>query len=138
MISSVKQVIMNKLSELYPESSGYTIYNEDIPENFNKPSLLITLVKQDYSKRINKKYKSLLSFDLAFFSNKEVTEIKTDCLDVQLTLLRGLDIIGTFRVINKQATITDNVLHVTFDVNYSEINATVENQMQQQQTNTNL
>lgn len=138
MISSVKQAIVNKLSELYPSSDGYTIYDEDIPQNFMKPSFLITLKDQNYSKRMNVKFKSLLSFDLTYFSNKEVTGIKADCLEVELTLFRGFDIIDTYRVLNKHATITDNVLHLTFDVNYSEINATVETKMQQLQTNTNL
>jgi len=136
MINSVKQAIVNKLLELYP--SGYTIYDEDIAQNFNKKSFLITLIEQDYNKRIKDKYKSRMSFDLAYFSDKIVTEIKSDCLNVQLNLLREFDLIGTYRVLNKQATMTDNVLHFTFDVNYSEIKTESSIPMQTQQTNTNL
>lgn len=84
------------------------------------------------------KFKSLLSFDVAYFSDKEATGIKADCYDVKLTMFRGFDIIDTYRVLNKHATITDNVLHITFDINYSEIKATEETKMQQLQTNTNL
>lgn len=118
MIDSIKQAIVNKLLELFP---SYTIYDEDIPQNFKKKSFLITLTDQDYNKRLNNKSSSLLSFDISYFSNKSVSEIKSDCLEVQLKLLRGFDLIGTHRVISKQVTITDNVLHFTFNVNYFEI-----------------
>ncbi|MCF6466347.1 phage tail terminator family protein [Clostridium sp. Cult2] len=135
MINSVKREIVNKLLVLYP---NYTIYDEDIPQNFKKPSFLITLIDQDYSKRLNTKFKSLLSFDIAYFSNSRTTEIKEDCLSVQLNLFREFDLIGTYRVLNKQATITDNVLHFTLDINYSEIKKDLRILMQQQQTNTNI
>lgn len=135
MIDSIKQAIVNKLLELFP---SYTIYDEDIPQNFKKKSFLITLTDQDYNKRLNNKSNSLLSFDIAYFSNKSVSEIKSDCLEVQLKLLRGFDLIGNCRALNKQATITDNVLHFTFNINYSEIKNEVFEKMQQQQTNTSL
>lgn len=135
MINSIKQAIVDKLLELYPE---YTIYDEDVPQNFKKQSFLISLTDQDYNKRISGKFKSLISFDVAYFSNKRVTEIKTDCLDTQINLFRNFDTIGSYRVLNKQATVTDNVLHFTFDINYSEIKQEVKIPMQTQQTNTNI
>lgn len=141
MIDDIKQAIVNKLVELY--SSGYTIYDEDIPQNFKTPSFLITLIEQEYSKRINTKYNSLCSFDVAYFSNKDVPEIKADCLTVQEALLRGFDFISTtdqekFKVTNKNARITDNVLHITFDISYSEMIAKTDVVMQTQETNTDL
>lgn len=136
MINSIKQAIVNKLLELHPD---YTIYDEDVPQNFKKKSFLIALIDQDYNKRISDKYRSLLSFDIAYFSDKANTEIKNDCQTVQLGLLRNFDIVGTYRILNKQATITDNVLHVTFDVTYSEIKAETFEKMQEiEDLNTNL
>ncbi|SHH55002.1 hypothetical protein SAMN02745135_01171 [Caloranaerobacter azorensis DSM 13643] len=135
MINDVKQAIVNKLLELYPD---YIIYDEDIPQNFKTPSFLISLIEQSYSKRLNNKYQSLLSFDIAYFSHKRKTEIKSDCLSVQLNLLREFDLIDTYRVLNKQATITDDVLHITFDINYSEIKEEEFVKMQKQTTNTNI
>ncbi len=135
MINNTKQAIVDKLIELYP---GYKIYDEDIPQNFKKPSFLISLTDQDYSKRLNSKFKSLISFDVAYFSNKRVTEIKEECQKVQMTLFRGFDLIGSFRVFNKQSNITDNVLHFTFDIQFSEIKEEVSDKMQKQQTNTNI
>lgn len=118
MITSVKQAIINKLLELYP---GYTIYDEDVPQKFKTPSFLIIVIEQDYEKRIANKYRSLLSFDVAYFSDKGSTEVKEDCLNKQIKLFRAFDLIGGYRILNKQARITDNVLHFTFNVSYSEM-----------------
>jgi hypothetical protein len=135
MISSVKQAIVNKLLEIYP---GATIYDEDVPQGFSKPSFLITLTDHDYGKRLNVIYKSRLSFDVAYLSDKSKAEINTDCQSVQLNLLRMFDLIGTFRVLNKKTITTDNVLHFTFDVNYSEIKTEIGVPMQTETTNTNI
>ncbi len=135
MISDIKQAIVNKLLELYP---NYVVYDEDIPQNFKTPSFLITFVEQNYNKRLNNKYQSTLSFDIAYFSDKSSTEIKNDCLDVQIDLLRAFDLVESYRVLNKQATITDNVLHITFDIKVWEIREEEFAKMQRQQTNTDI
>ncbi|MDR7856304.1 DUF6838 family protein [Tissierella sp.] len=118
MISNIRQEIVNKLLELYPT---YTVYVDDIPQNFQKPSFLIDLIEQDYEKRMNRKFNSLLSFDIAYFSNSKLKDLKEDCQEVKLNLFREMDLIGSYRALSKQATITDNVLHFTFNINYSEI-----------------
>lgn len=118
MLGNIKQVIVNKIAELCPPPI-YTIYDEDIPQNFKKDSFLITLIDQDYDKRMNVKFDSLLSFDIAYFSNS--ADLKEDCQEVQLKLFREMDLIDSYRVLNKQATTIDNVLHITFNVKYSEI-----------------
>ncbi|XOQ44297.1 MAG: Phage protein [Clostridium sp.] len=135
MINDVKQAIVNKLLELYPT---YTIYDEDVPQNFKKPSFLVTMIEQNYGKRLNNKYNSTIAFDVAYFSDKGKNEIKSDCQAVQVNLLRTLNTLDTFRVQNLQANITDNVLHITFDVSYSEIKTKEFSKMQKQTTNTNI
>lgn len=136
MISDVKQAIINKLLEVYP--TGYRRYDEDIPQNFKPPAFLVSVIDQSYIKRSCNQYKGLLSFDVAYFSEKVTTEIKADCLRVQEDLLRAFDYVGTFKVLNKDARITDNVLHITFDIKYSEMKSEAFNPMQTQQINTNL
>lgn len=135
MINEIKQAIADKLEELY---SGYTIYDEDIPQNFKTPSFLVTVIEQNYGKRLANKYNSTVSFDVAYFSNKGKNEIKSDCQAVQVNLLRAFDLMGGFRAQNLQATIVDNVLHITFDVKYSELKIEEFAKMQTQTTNTNL
>lgn len=135
MISEIKQAIAQKIHEQYPSA---TIYDEDIPQNFKTPSFLVTVIEQSYGKRLANKYNSTVSFDVAYFSDKGKNEIKSDCQAVQVNLLRTLNTLDTFRVQNLQANITDNVLHITFDVSYSEIKTKEFSKMQKQTTNTNL
>lgn len=135
MISEIKQAIAQKIHEQYPSA---TIYDEDIPQNFKTPSFLVTVIEQSYGKRLANKYNSTISFDVAYFSDKGKNKIKSDCQAVQVNLLRTLNTLDTFRVQNLQANITDNVLHITFDVSYSEIKTKEFSKMQKQTTNTNL
>jgi len=132
MIDEIKQAIADKLEELYP---GYTLYDEDIPQNFKKPSFLVTLVEQSYGKRLDNKFIGNVTLDVAYFSNKGKNEIKSDCQAVMMNLLRAFDLLDTFRARNLQANITDNVLHITFNVNYSEIKIEEFVKMQKQTTN---
>jgi len=118
MISEIKRAIAQKIHEMYPSAA---IYDEDIPQNFKTPSFLVTVIEQSYGKRLANKYNSTVSFDVAYFSDKGKNEVKSDCQAVQVNLLRAFDLVGTFRAQNLQATIVDNVLHITFDVRYSEI-----------------
>lgn len=137
MISSVKRAVAEKLENMFPDNI-YTVYDEYLPQDFSKPSFLITLTKQDYKKILNNKYKSLLSFDISYFSDKSESKIKNDCIDVQLDLLRQFDSAGLFKIINKKAEIKDNVLHFTFDLSYCEIKKEIYSKMEEQKTNTNL
>lgn len=132
MIDEIKQVIAQKIHEQYPSA---TIYDEDIPQNFKTPSFLVTVVEHSYGKRLANKYNSTVSFDVAYFSNKGKNKIKSDCQAVQVNLLRAFDLMGGFRAQNLQATIVDNVLHITFNVNYSELKIEEFTKMQTQTTN---
>lgn len=132
MISEIKQAIAQKIHELYPSA---TIYDEDIPQNFKTPSFLVTVIEQNYGKRLANKYNSTVSFDVAYFSGKGKNEIKSDCQAVQVNLLRAFGLVGTLRAQNLQATIVDNVLHIAFDVRYSELKIEEFAKMQTQTTN---
>lgn len=135
MISEIKQAIAQKIHELYPSAA---IYDEDIPQNFKTPSFLVTVIEQSYGKRLANKYNSTVSFDVAYFSDKGKNEVKSDCQAVQVDILRAFDFVGSFRIQNKQATIVDNVLHITFDISYSELKIEEFAKMQTQTTHTNL
>ena len=135
MISEIKQVIAQKIQEQYPSA---TIYDEDIPQNFKTPSFLVAVIEQSYGKRLTDKYNSTVSFDVAYFSNKEKNKIKSDCQAVMVNLIRSFDLMGGFRAQNLQATIVDNVLHITFDVNYSELKIEEFVKMQAQTTKTKI
>lgn len=134
MIRDIGLAISDKLKELYPES---IIYTESIPESFDTSSFVVTLTKQEYSKRLNNRYESVFFFDVAYFSDKENTEKKEDLQNVQLTFFRSFYLTGGCRVLNKQAAVLDDVLHVTFQVSMFEKQEENCVKMQKQQTNTN-
>jgi len=135
MISEIKQAIAQEILGLYPSA---TVYADDIPQNFKKPSFLLILIEQNYGKRLDNKFTSTVSLDLAYFSDKGKSDIKSDCQAVQVNLLRAFDLLDTFRARNLQATIVDNVLHITFDVNYSELKIEEFAKMQTQTTKTKI
>ncbi|SFR78537.1 phage tail terminator family protein [Anaeromicropila populeti] len=138
MINNVKEAITNQLLELYPAAEGYTVFNEDNSQNFVSKSFLVTLVSQKYSKQVGDRYKGELSFDIAYFSDKEDREKRVDCLNIQLGLFREFDLIGTYRVLDKQAVINENVLHFSFQINYYEVKIEEEIKMQKQKTTTSI
>jgi hypothetical protein len=139
MINDIKSAIVYKLKELYPdETRKIRRYTDDIPQDFKKPAFVIFEIDHDYEKRLNSKYNARISFDVAFFSDKGTPDIKSDCFVIQEILLRGFDYFGAFKALNKNARITDNVLHMTFDVNYSEMKVETGIPMQTQATNTTI
>lgn len=129
----MKEVIKNSLIN---EFNNFTVYDENLPENHESPSFVIMVTNQVYSKMLNNRYKNLISFDIAYYSNKDTTELKADCLEVQQALVRAFNIIGTYRVINKKSSITENVLHFTFDIAsfVTKVEETIKMQEQQLQT----
>lgn len=134
MINEIIQAIANKLAELYPD---HEIYADDVPQDFSTPSFLIVLADHDYSKRIIGN-SGVAIMDVSYFSDKGSQEIKSDCRTVQENLLRNFDTFGNFRATGKNARTVDNVLHLIFNVKYSEIKITDETAMQKQQTKTKI
>lgn len=137
MVSDIRTAILNKVQSVYPITS-YTYYKDSVPQNFKKPSFFISIIDHNYGKRIGNKYNGTLSFDLAYFSNKGTESIVSDCIGIQEILLQSLDYAGTYKILSKNARITDNVLHITFDVNYSEIRTETSMPMQTQAINLSL
>ncbi len=135
MITDVRQAIVDAILAAFP---GYTIYDEDVPQKFKTPSFLIMLINQNYKKRLSEKFRSHVSFDVAFFSAKPTPEIKEDCFSVSEDLFHAFDLIGVYRVLNKEARITDNVLHFLFSIDYSEMRIEENAKMQTQETNPNI
>jgi hypothetical protein len=135
MINNARVAVAQKLKELYP---NYRVYADDVPQNFKTPAFVIYVIEQEYNKRLDNKYNGRISLDVAYFSDKPASEIKSDCLTTQETLLREFDTFGAFRAINKNAQITDNVSHVKFDIRFSGLKLDEFIPMQKQTTNTNI
>lgn len=100
-----------------------TVYRFYCPQKFKTPSFLISVTDQDYGRLLRGAFTGKLSLDLQYFSGAKAVDLKAiraDCVSMQETLLRGFNLIGRFRCVNKDVRITDNVLHFTFDIKYSE------------------
>lgn len=118
MVDDIITAIETQLKTLCP-----TVYRFYCPQKFNTPSFLISVTDQDYGRLLRGSFSGKISLDVQYFSGAKSVDIKAtraDCVAMQETLLRGLNLVGGFRCLNKDARITDNVLHVTFDVPYRE------------------
>lgn len=133
MIVNINKSIAKKLLSLYP---NITIYDEKVPQNFKIPSFFISTYDQDYNKRLNNKYKSTINYDISYFPNDLYKN--NEMYEVRTTLLRGICDLDEFRTLNVKSNITDDVLHIMFDINYSEMKASNEIKMQNIKVNENI
>lgn len=133
MIVDINKAIVRKLLSLYPD---ITIYDEKVPQQFETPSFFISTYDQDYNKRINDKYNSTVNYDISYFPNTDYKN--NEMYKVRTILLRELRELEDFRAINIKSNITDEVLHIMFDVKYSEIKSKDEIKMQNIKVNENL
>lgn len=133
MIVNINKSIVRKLLSLYPD---ITIYDEKVPQKFKTPSFFISTYDQDYDKRLDNKYKSTVNYDISYFpsdinKNNEMYEVRT-------TLLREIRDLDEFRSLNVKSNITDDVLHIIFDINYSEMKTSDEIKMNNIKVNENI
>lgn len=133
MIVNINKAIAKKLLGLYP---NITIYDEKVPQNFKTPSFFISTYDQDYNKRLNNKYKSTINYDISYFPNDVCKN--NEMYEVRETLLREIRDLDEFRALNIKSNITDDVLHIMFDVNYSEMKISDEIKMQNIKVNENI
>ncbi len=133
MIVNINKAIAKKLLSLYP---NITIYDEKVPQNFKTPSFFISTYDQDYNKRLNNKYKSTINYDISYFPNDLYKN--NDMYEVRTTLLREIRDLDEFRALNIKSNITDDVLHIMFDINYSEMKISDEIKMQNIKVNENI
>ena len=120
MINNIKESIAHTLCTMY---ENITIYEDDIPNGFTTPSFVIYTNDIDSSRLINDGYNNVIEFDLCYFSDKDREEIKTDITNVRYELSHldkvsnGID---TYRLINRQTNIVDDVLHYTYSIRLRE------------------
>lgn len=128
MVDDIIAAIETELKTLCPN-----VYRFYCPQKFKTPSFLISVTDQDYRRLLRGSFAGKLSLDVQYFSGAKSVDLKAiraDCVSMQETLLRGFNLIGRFRCVNKDTRITDNVLHFTFDVKYSERVTVTDPQMQ--------
>lgn len=118
MVDDIIAAVETQLKTICP-----TVYRFYQPQKFTTPSFLISVTDQDYGRLLCGSFAGKISLDVQYFSGAKSVDIKAiraDCVSMQETLLHEFNLIGGFRCINKDARITDNVLHFTFDIKYRE------------------
>ncbi len=133
------------INELYKSISAglkavkdCTIYREDVPQNFRKPSFMVTIYEQNPSRGINRRLKNEVNLDVLYFpENKGKAELQEECWTVGQALSRELAVPG-FKMKNRNLKIEDDVLHFLFDVEYREFQEDSTSAMQTMSQNTNM
>ncbi|BCJ92588.1 hypothetical protein acsn021_01570 [Anaerocolumna cellulosilytica] len=128
----IQNMLKQKLAELFP---GVTIYEEDLPENHQKPSFHLQTTARQISRGLGDRENQDYSFDISYYSN--VTGgIKKDCLEVGTVLLQELGLSGGLNLRNKKAETIEDVLHYTFNIRFVLQRQETAGKMQNQQINT--
>ena len=97
-----------------------TVYREEVPQNFKKPSFLVTIYEQNPSWGINGRLKNEANMDILDFpENRGKAELQEECWSVGQALSREFAVPG-FKIRNRNLKIEDYVLHFMFDVDYRE------------------
>ena len=118
MTDDIIAAVETQLKALYPSA---VVCRHYCPQNFN--AFLISITEASFGGLHKGMFAGKLSFDVQYFSGAkpdDIGAIRADCISVQETLFHGFDVIGRLRCVKKDAKITDNVLHFTFDVPYRE------------------
>lgn len=104
------------------------VYMEDVQQNFERPSFLISFYDYNLSIGINGRLKNTVNVDIAYFPESE-QNVNEECWAVGQALLRELRI-RDFKIRKRNLKITDKVLHFMFVVDYREYLATDTQTMQ--------
>lgn len=113
-----------------------TIYNETLPQDYARPSFLITLKEQTLTKGMNGRERYLVTVDVSY--NPEDTQNPNpESQILGLDLARGLQI-KDFRMKKRNWKIEDNILHLLFEAEVRSFLPDDAPQMQSMSQNTNL
>ncbi len=133
MIHHLKEQIMDKLQELYAE---YTIYDEDLPVNYEKPALLVSVLSRSISSGLAGIKKNLINLDVSYYAGS-ADAIKSECFAVGSKLIEEFHL-SDYQIRNKKVQTTENVMHFTFDSWYITKELENETVMVKQKININL
>lgn len=133
MGEDLKVAIRAKLTELFPE---VTIYEEDLPEGYQKPAFLVTITNAVTGRGLGGRKTFQLSFDISYYSNL-AGQINTDCYQKGLALLESFRLTG-YRLKGKKSAAAEGILHFTFETQFTVTEEISEAKMKQKELSTNM
>ena len=137
MVESLYKAIAAECRSSVPELKK--IYRDNIPQNMEFPCILVEIVETTANRRLSKRQRIKQNFDVQYFPGDESENRRKECEKVKQKMLRYFDVISadgiSFYVRSKNASIVDDVLHLMFDVTYTEYEKKEVPKMEEMNTN---
>lgn len=137
MVESLYKAIAAECRSSVPELKK--IYRDNIPQNMEFPCILVEIVETTANRRLSERQRIKQNFDVQYFPGDERENRRKECEKVKQEMLRRFDVISadgiSFYVRSKNASIVDDVLHLMFDVAYTEYEEKEVPKMEEMNTN---
>ena len=137
MVESLYKAIAAECRSSVPELKK--IYRDNIPQNMEFPCILVEITETTVNRRLSERQRIKQNFDVQYFPGDESENRRRECEKVKQKMLRRFDVVSadgiSFYVRNKNASIVDDVLHLLFDVTYTEYEKKEIPKMEEMNTN---
>ncbi len=137
MVESLYKAIAAECRSSVPELKK--IYRDNIPQNMEFPCILVEITETTVNRRLSERQRIKQNFDVQYFPGDESENRRKECEKVKQKMLRRFDVVSadgiSFYVRNKNASIVDDVLHLLFDVTYTEYEKKEIPKMEEMNTN---
>ena len=137
MVESLYKAIAAECRSSVPELKK--IYRDNIPQNMEFPCSLVEITETTANRRLSERQRIKQNFDVQYFPGNESENRRKECEKVKQKMLRRFDVVSadgiSFYVRNKNASIVDDVLHLLFDVTYTEYEKKEIPKMEEMNTN---
>lgn len=137
MVESLYKAIAAECRSSVPELKK--IYRDNIPQNMEFPCILVEIVETTAKRRLSERQRIKQNFDVQYFPGDESENRRKECEKVKQEMLRRFDVISaddiSFYVRSKSASIVDDILHLMFDVTYTEYEEKEIPKMEEMNTN---
>ena len=137
MVESLYKAIAAECRSSVPELKK--IYRDNIPQNMEFPCILVEITETTAKRRLSERQRIKQNFDVQYFPGDESENRRKECEKVKQKMLRRFDVVSadgiSFYVRNKNASIVDDVLHLLFDVTYTEYEKKEIPKMEEMNTN---
>lgn len=116
-VNSIRDGVTLALSELYP---NIDLYDEEIPQDFKRPSFFVKLLTMGQNKEIGRRFLRSHSFDIHYFPPlDEYNKYGHAMAESLYSNLLTIEIDGAiYRVTGANHNIVDRTLHFMFDLNF--------------------
>jgi len=131
MISEIKQAIIDKLQELYPQAH---IYEGKLPADYQRSAFLAVITETSYAKGLGSRFNASVTFDLAYYP-ADMEHFHSESYQISEEVCRALSLLNTYSISQITAKLEEALLHIRFTVPYSEIKTQIEIKMNELEMN---